>query len=390
MRILHIVPTYIPAYRYGGPIESVHALNKALVELGDEVTVLTTNSDGNKTLDVPLEKPVYIDGVRVFYFSTSFPHSWFYSPQMKQYAYSIAKEYDVIHETSVFLYSSFLARKLAKYFKKPFIISPRGSLMREPLKRKSAIKKKFYLSYIEKTNLLLADAIHFTAEREKAEYIAEDFPFKKAFIIENSITSEISESHISLRKKLGIAEEKKIILSLGRLNWKKGFDTLIPAFKKVYEKFPSALLIIAGEDDGYKSEIERFIAKEKIEHAVIFVGSLYGEEKEAMYRESDVFVLPSYSENFGMAVAEAMRAGIPVVITPEVAIAEDVRKSNAGKIVAKKAEFFAEAISDILNNSEEARKMGENGQRMIKEHYNPGVIAEKMHLAYNEIMKREL
>ena len=79
MKILHIVPSYIPAYRYGGPIESVHSLNAGLVKNGAEVTVYTTNIDGSNDLNVPVGTSVMIDGVRVFYFKSSFPRAWFYS-----------------------------------------------------------------------------------------------------------------------------------------------------------------------------------------------------------------------------------------------------------------------------------------------------------------------
>jgi hypothetical protein len=118
MKILHIVPTYVPAYRYGGPIESVHALNKALVAAGDEVTVLTTNVNGAEDLDVPLGRAVDMDGVKIFYFPTRFPRAWYYSPAMRDAAEKMAPDFDVIHETSVFLYQSFLARRLAQKFKK--------------------------------------------------------------------------------------------------------------------------------------------------------------------------------------------------------------------------------------------------------------------------------
>ncbi len=383
MKILHIVPTYVPAYRYGGPIESVHALNKALVAAGDEVTVLTTNVNGAEDLDVPLGRAVDMDGVKIFYFPTRFPRAWYYSPAMRDAAEKMAPDFDVIHETSVFLYQSFLARRLAEKFKKPFVISPRGSLMKGTLGLKGTLKKKIYISLIERKNLLVSSFLHFTAEPEREEYDASGLPKKKSVVVPNIIEPNVSAPLLIFREKFGIAPGKKVILSLGRLNWKKGFDTLVPAFAAVSRDFPEALLIIAGGDDGYKKDIERMVLSHHLSGAVIFTGPLKGEEKEAAYRESNVFVLPSYSENFGMSAGEAMRAGLPVVVTPGVAIALDIEKAGAGKIAEKNPDAVAGALLSLLRNPEEAKEMGKRGRELVKSRFSPRAVAEAMRSAYN-------
>ena len=183
MKILHVVPTYLPAYRYGGPIQSVHALNKYLVRAGADVTVYTTAIDGPGDLNVPLGVPVNLDGVKVFYFPPSTPRSWFYSRAMHRALYLHTKEFDVVHITSVFLAASTLGRRAAQSLGVPFIISPRGSLMRAPLEKKSAFRKKLYLNLLEKKNLAAAAAIHFTADLEREEYEAMGLPLKKAIVI---------------------------------------------------------------------------------------------------------------------------------------------------------------------------------------------------------------
>ena len=139
MKILHVVPSYLPAYRYGGPIESVHALNKYLVRAGSDVSVYTTAIDGPKDLDVPLGRPVDRDGVKVFYFKPGHPRSWFYSPQMAVALREHAREFDIMHITSVFLAASTLGARSARAAGKPYIISPRGSLMRAPLEKSSPL-----------------------------------------------------------------------------------------------------------------------------------------------------------------------------------------------------------------------------------------------------------
>ncbi len=321
MRILHIVPSYLPAYSYGGPILSVHSMNKWLVKKGADVTVYTTNINGGSELDVPLNREVVIDGVKVFYFPLSF-RGWVYSGYMREALKKNVRNFDLIHITSVFLSASTLGAHYAKKFGRPYIISPRGSLMKEPLKRKNKVSKEIYIHLIEKRNLAGAAAIHFTAKNEETEYKEAGFPIAGSFIVPNGIDMESMNKEVPpgiFRNKFGIPADKKIVLSLGRLNWKKGFDTLIPIFREVAEKNPKAVLVIAGGDEGgYKKEIEKFITENGLGAGedVIFTGELLGDMKLAAFHESDLFVLPSYSENFGMAAGEVISLGsMPVILS---------------------------------------------------------------------------
>lgn len=289
MKILHIIPTYFPAHRYGGPIKSVHELNKWLVKKGADVTVYTTNLDGEGVLDVPLGREVIIDGVKVYYFPITF-RSWQYSRLLHCALAKNIKDFDLIHITSVFLAASTLGAYYAKKFKKPYIISPRGSLMKKPLARKSSLKKKIYLNLIEKRNLKDA-IIHFTTEIEKEEYLKAGFPLKNFIIISNGLDIEEFNKKVApgfFRQKFGISCDKEIVLFLSRLSWKKGLDTLIPAFTKVTEKNSKAILVLAGGDDeGYKKEIEKQIANSKLRSGkVIFTGMIGGDDKIAAYRDS--------------------------------------------------------------------------------------------------------
>ena len=392
MKILHIIPTYFPAHRQGGPIKSVHEMNKGLVKKGVEMTVYTTNIDGKSVLNVPLNQGVDIDGVKVWYFPATF-RLWEYSFAFHRALAKNAKDFDLIHITSVFLAASALGAYYAKKFKKPYIISPRGSFMEEPLKYRP-LKKKVYINLIEKRNLAGAEAIHFTVEKEKDGYLKAGLPFKKSIIIPNGLDVEVSNTitrdRIHFRKKFNISSDKKIVLFMGRLHFIKGLDTLIPAFAEVVKKEPNAILVLAGPNDkNYKKEIELKIknCKLKINNEVVFTGMLLGEDKIAAYRESDVFVLPSYSENFGIAVVEAMIAGNPVVVTKGVGISKEVEAAGAGLVVEKDVSQVAEAILKILNNSDLAKKMGEAGKKLVETEFSNEKVAEKFLKEYNKILQ---
>lgn len=393
MKILHLVLSYLPAYRHGGPIASVHAMNKALVAAGADVTVYTTNIDGVGFSDVPLEKETNLDGVRIFYFPLTW-RMWVYSRALHRALAAHVREFDIVHITSVFLSASALGACYAKKFSVPYVISPRGSLMKEPLAMKNAFLKRIYLALVEKRDLAGAAVIHFTAEKEKEEYLAAEFPMRKGVVIPNAYEGEKTVgSPVDVRKKFGIAPDAPIILSLGRITWKKGFDTLISAFKKTKEKIPDAVLVIAGNDEeGYKKNVELLISNYQLQNNVIFTGLVLGTEKNELLKIATAFVLPSYSENFGMAPVEAMAHGTAVIITRNVGIADDVERAGAGLVVGEKTEQedrveeFADAMVQMLGEERGAKRMGEKGRALAREAYAPAKVAARMLHAYNEIV----
>jgi glycosyltransferase involved in cell wall biosynthesis len=386
MKILHIVPTYFPATRYGGPIRSVHDLNKNLVRAGHQVTVFTTNIDGSSDLAVPTDLPQILDGVEVWYFPATF-RPWFYSSAMRRALIEKTKEFDLVHITSVFLSASTLGAHYAKKFNKPYIISPRGSLMINTLK-KSGFKKRLYLNLVEKRNLRGASAIHFTTNLEKKEYEFFGLPKCDSLTIANFLEpiGEFPEKG-SFRTKLGLGEENKIILSLGRLNWKKGFDTLIPAFAQVKKDIPEVkLVIVGGDEDNYKKEIELLITNYQLQNSVIFTGELRGEEKNSAYQDADVFVLPSYAENFAMTVLEAAQCGLPSVVTPAVGLADEIIKNEAGLVIEKNSVKFAEAIIGILQDENRRLEMGRRA-KIMAENFVPSKLAPLWEAGYHRFIK---
>lgn len=403
MKVLHIVPTYLPAYNRGGPIWSVHNLNKWLVKKGVDVTVYTTDIDVKGKVETG--KETLIDGVKVWYFPASFPKIWEYwrvgflpafLPRHWEYSKDLhialskrVGEFNIIHATSTFLFASTLGSYYAKKYGKPCVLSPRGNLM-EPLELKSARRKRAYIHLVEKRNLTRASAIHFTALREKEQYLSHNLPLKKSIIIPNGIEeSEFANRPEAgfFRKKFKIPKEKRIILFLGRISWKKGLDTLIPAFAEVVKKEPEALLVIAGGDDeNYKKNIQLLITNYELQNKVLFTSMIGGGDKIAALQESDVFVLPSYSENFSMSAVEAMYLNLPVVITKYVGVAPEVRQYGAGIVTEKDTNEMAEAIIKILADEKLKIAMGEKGRHLVEEKFVMSKIADQWITAYQSIL----
>ncbi len=392
MKILHIVPTYVPAYRYGGPIESVHNLNVGLVKAGADVTVYTTNIDGFGVLDMPLNREINMDGVKIWYFPITF-RPWQYSYNLHKFLVKNAENFDLIHITSVFLSISTLGAYYAKKLKKPYVISPRGNLMISPLNkgRMKWFKKWLYILFIERRNLRDADVVHFTVSSEKDDYIKNKFPYKRLIVLPNIINaSRFNRTDIIpayLRNRFNLQIDKKIVLYLGRLNWIKGFDTLIPSFKKVIEKEPKAVLIIVGGDDnGYKKSIVDLIEKNNLVEFVLFTGALTGNEKKSALSDSDLFILPSYSESFGMAAIEAMFFEVPVIVTEGVGIASIIKKAKAGIVIKKDEKELSRAIIAVLSNMDKFKEMRKLGKRLVEREFSQNRIAKQFIMEYRMII----
>lgn len=394
LSVLHLVPTYLPAYRYGGPIISVHELNKWLVKSDVDVTVYTTNVDGENNLEVPIGKPQLVDGVTVYYFPSSFPRSWFYSKDMSKALAKNIASFNLVHITSVFLSASFLGAKFSKKFNKPYIISPRGSLIPELINKKNSFIKKCYIKLIERQNLLSASAIHFTTKYEEDKYQELNLPLSKSIIIPNGVELNLAKSNLSKEnfcKKFRIPSKAKIVLSLGRLNWKKGFDTLIPAFAEVAKKDSEALLLIVGDDGdepGYSYKLKDMAYENglRIGENIRFIGDLRGENKLAAYRSADVFVMASYSENFGISAVEAMSLGLAVVVTDTVGVANDIKPANAGMVIQKNKEQLMKALIGLLRDKALCGALGERGRKLAQERYSWPVITEQWLKEYKKLL----
>ena len=389
MKILHIIPTYYPAYARGGPTWSVHNLNKWLVKKGVNVTVYTIDIDIPES--TPKNQEVNVDGVKVYYFKKSFSGIWAYSHSLHKTLKKTASDFDLIHITSTFLAASALGSYYARKNNIPYIISPRGNLMKEPVEKKSFLKKIFYIGLIEEKNLSNASAIHFTVPQEREEYKELGFGYQKEITVPNGIDPGSFEKAESgqFREKFNIPQNKKIILFLGRITWIKGLGILIPAFAEVSKKKPDTLLVVAGGDDeGYKKKVGGWVRENNIEDNVIFTGMITGKDKTAAYQDSDVFVLPSYSENFGMAVVEAMYMKLPVVVTNGVGIAPYIKEANAGVVINKNKKELTTAILGLLENKKHRINLGENGRKLVEDKFMMSKIADEWVEAYKKIVDK--
>lgn len=376
MKILHVVPTYLPARRYGGPIFAVHGLASALAARGHQVDVFTTNVDGDGTSDVPIATRVDIDGVGVQYFPSPVRRIY-WSPQLGNALRRSIEQYDVAHLHSVFLYPTAATAREARRAGVAYVISPRGMLVPELIRARSRWTKTLWLRLIERRNFAAASAIHFTTDREREDAKRTNMPIPASFVVPNGIVlSRVPEGWP--------ARDANTILSLGRINWKKGIDRIIAALPHI----EGARLIVAGNDEEHLTpRLEELAQRLGVAERVEFTGAVTGNAKDELLARATLFALTSMSENFGNVVLEAMAARTPVVVTPEVGLAEDVRRARAGVVVSSQPREIANAVNTLLRDPVARHEMGERGRRAVEERFTWPRIAAEMEAHYARLLR---
>ena len=395
MKLLCVTPSYWPAFRYGGPIASNHNLNRALVKKGIDVTVYTTNVGLDKKIS--LNQEVNVNGVKVTYFNfIKFfeflgTTGWQFSLELTHALKRNLNSVDIVYLPAVWNYPTTVAVYYCRKYRKPYIVALKGVLY-PYTKNKNAWKKWPYYKLFAEKNIKNATAIHYTSEDEAIRCHSLFLGLKnQAIIIPNGI--ELSEfnnlpARDNLRKRYPILKDKKIILFLGRINWIKGLDILVKAYSRLVKERDDVHLLIVGSDEkGYGEKVRSWLKNEGVLERVTFAGMLSGREKLEAFAGSDVFVLPSYSENFGMAVVEAMSCNLPVIISDKVGIYEEVEKAKAGFIIHTDENELYSAMVKILDNKQESLEMGRRGRKLVEEHFASEKVADKMIKVFEGIIK---
>jgi glycosyltransferase involved in cell wall biosynthesis len=304
---------------------------------------------------------VELDGVRVHYFASQF-RRLYYSAAMRKALRTFVPLCDTVHVHSVFLWPTSAAARIAARAEVPYVVSPRGMLVPELIRRKSCMAKSLWLRAVERETLRDAALIHFTSQRELDDARALRIPLPAHAIVPNGI--ELPPPNL--------APHGSELLFLGRINWKKGVDRLIEAMKLL----PEARLAIAGNDE------ENYTATLPRAGNVRFIGAVSGTTKDALLRNAAALVLPSISENFGNVVLEAMAVQTPVVVTPEVGLANDVEAAGAGVVTPNDPPLLADALRALLADKAKREEMGRRGRALVEARFAWDRVAAEMEEHY--------
>ena len=390
MRILHVIANLAP--RYGGPAKACVEMARAVARLGHEVKIYTTNQDGPGELAVPRGRPLIQDGVEIRYYPIQPPRFWGTSWPMARALAGGIREADLVHIHSLYLFHDLIAGHYCRSYGVPYLVRPHGTL--DPyLYRRHRWRKYVMEAAFENRNIRRAAALHFTSEEEErlARPHIGDVP---GVVVPLGVDlREFQELPAAgrFRERFPEIGQKEIILFLGRINFKKGLDLLVQALARVLRKRRDLHLVVAGpDDDGWGARVKGWLQQEGIADCATFTGMLLGEEKLAALRDARIFVLPSYSENFGMAVIEAMACGLPVVISDRVNIWREVEAAGAGLVTPCEAGQTATAMLELLDNPELAGRLGQNGIKLVREQFQWTTVAITLEKTYKKIIAKFL
>jgi glycosyltransferase involved in cell wall biosynthesis len=391
MRILHVTPS-VPKVR-GGTSQAVLDMVRALQVNNVDAEIATTNDNGDALLNVPLQQRIEYQKAPVWFFNRFSPtvkpvREYAFSWQLTQWLWQNMCRYDLVHVHALFSYPSTIAMAIARLQNLPYIVSPHGLLCEWSLQQ-STRKKQIYLRLIEQTNLNDCRGIHFTSEQEQQE-VSKLRLGVPSFVLPLglSLPQQIPDARDKLRQRFNIPVDEPIILFLSRLHPKKGLDLLISALSQLTHHRFTFILAGSGNPD-YEAHIKSLLLSHGLSDRTRVAGFVEGESKSLLMQGADLFVLTSYSENFGVAVLEALAAGIPVLITPGVALASMVEQHKLGYVPQQDVSAIANALDNFMNSPQLAKQMGDRARQFVLEKYTWDKIAGQMIDSYRKILNKD-
>ena len=382
MKILNICGY---SWDIGGPPKIIYDHALVQMKLGAEVTILTPISEGQKLYAIPAGAKVIT--CKRHWFSKFWAE---FSPELYTWIKAHGNEYDIIHIHGVWHFAG-VAPYLAG-IKTAKCITTHGLLDRWTI-GKGYWKKYLFGLLFQKKILRNTELIQINNTDEQDDlkrFLGFEHPNVK--IIPNGMNLEdFSKLPVKgiFRDKFQIPDDKKIILFMSRINLKKGLDLLLPAFKEVASRRSDCLLILAGSDDGYLTETQRFIKEKFLEKSVRLVGMLTGNDKLAALSDADIFVLPSHSEGFSIATLEALISGVPSLLSDRVGFGEAIRETNAAHLAELTQKSITEGLIKMLDDETYCKTLSKNGIALVKNSYDIKLVAKQLYEEFEKIMKRK-
>ena len=374
MKVAQIIPCL--GKNSGGPSRSVYSLSQGLREVGVDIVILTQDYACNTNI-------VAEDWIDALPVNKVKPFE--YNPEFKKLLKDRIRQGDIqlFHINSVYSYPTFIAASLARKAHLPYIITPRGSLYHDVLEVSSKWKKRLFNSLFLIRQLNHASVVHVTCS-EEMEAIRKLRISSPVAIIPNSITLPNERPVIDSPDLLRICY-------LGRINIKKNIMGLIKAWHNSgLSNDHNAELVIIGaaqldKEKCYLSNLHKLESDLAIDN-IRWAGSKEGAEKEMILRSCSFLIMPSFSENFGMVVPEALQYGIPVVASKGTPW-QILEEKNCGWWVDADVDSLASCLKHLQMVSKEDRyNMGLRGQQLVWDHFSTKAVCKMQIELYNWIL----
>lgn len=390
INLLILTAFFAPAWAYGGPPKQLYDLSKKLVQRGHDVTVFTTNAfEANKTIHKRCD---IIDGVKVYYLRNlsnwlAWNQKIFLPLGLRRLLSCEIRNFDCVFFQGFRNYLNLLGYRYAMKYKVPYVIFAYGQLPRVS-GIKGAVKYVLDLYFcremLQNASKLIAQNLH-----EKEEYLRLGAPYEKIKVVPLGVDLNEFQNLPEkgrLRKKIGIKNDEKVVLFLGRINEFKGLDLLLRTLSELKKK-QNFKFVIVGRDDGYLSSMKNLIASLGMSNRAIFVGPLYGKDRLAAYVDADVFVLSaSIYEETPVAALEACAAYRPVIVTKQASIPW-LEEYQAGITVDYSLYALKDALDTLLEDNNLRKTFGNNARKMIEEKFDWAKIIDVLEKSLEDIKK---
>jgi len=365
LKILQITPTLHPTISFGGGSIVVWELSRALARNGNRVTIISTDAgDAGRTTSGRSTQDE-IEVIRVRNLSNSLAHQFkLFLPVINPTA--IRKEVrtsDVVHLHDFRTVLNLLTGQIAIDEGIPIVVQPHGMIRADYAGRRAL--KSMIDSIIGNRIASRIDAWIALSETERDYLIQFGIHLSKIHILPNGIETgqfEMDTSKAMARKQMGINENKKILLYIGRIHQIKGIDLLIDSMADVLKQEKESIAIIAGPDDGALPKLKAKVREQGLSGHVIFKGIVVGEEKNRLLRAADMFVLPSKKEAFPISLLEACAVGLPIITTDNSDVARGIN-GICGLTVGGGQSEFTEAILRVMRDRDLAERYSLAGKK---------------------------
>lgn len=381
MKILFVTPYYKPSFIFGGPVNSISKLAESLINIdGIDLEVYTTNANGLTNLDQETKTNVatVVSGVKVKYFTRYFVNnSFFISPGLSLALLRSIRKYDVVHVNMWWNWVSIVSALIAILSGKKVVISPRGSITEYIVNYKNKKVKKVIHNLIGEW-ILKKSHFHLTSNVELND-TNKITPINDYHIIYNLIDlpklKETSRSHRD--------ESKFTMIFMSRVHEKKGIELLLRSLSQIEENI---VLKIAGDGEKeYVEKLKNLVTELGISNKVEWLGWLDNSRKFEELRNSDLFVLTSYNENFANVVVEALYSSTPVLVTNEVGLSDFVQDKGLGWTTQSDVSAITKTVKFILGRRDILDSISEKSRDVVLATFTANQLASEYVKMYKSI-----
>lgn len=385
LNILHVIPSISAAH--GGPSRAIIAMERALTAAGANVTTATTDDDGPGRRLSRQDRVAKSNGAKRLYFRKRVE---FYkiAPALAPWLWNNAQRFDVIHIHALFSFASVVASVVARSRGVPYVVRPLGTLTSYGMTQRRPWLKRISLRLFEEPLLRGAAYVHLTSEAELDEAKALGLRFNGGIIPLGVELSDIRSVEPEAKSAASSDSACRTLLFLSRIDRKKNIEGLLSAFAMIARERQDVRLKIAGDGPAeYVQALKARAAALSIDRRVVWLGHVEGNAKSAVLAAADIFVLPSYSENFGIAAVEAMLAGLPCVLAEGVGVAGEAGAAGACRVAALEPCALAEAIAQLLDDDAERERLGQLAGAFARQEYSTEAMARRLIALYASLAR---